>query len=78
VGITEIIYTSKEMRDAANLILDQVLIQTSGVGIFVELGFAGAGGRLFVTDDPSRLTTIIERISRNTAGGTKIYFLGNA
>lgn len=68
-------YTSKDIRDAAELILDQALIQGSGVGIFEELGFIldNQGKRVYVTDDPARLTKVIDRILR----GAKTYFLGN-
>jgi len=68
-------HTSKDIRDAAELILDQALIQTSGVGIFEELGFVvdDQGKRVYVTDDRARLTKVIDRIEREG----KIYFLGN-
>jgi len=68
-------YTSKDIRDAAELILDQALIQGSGVGIFEELGFVldDQGQRVYVTDDSARLSRVIDRIEREG----KTYFLGN-
>lgn len=72
--LTEVFYTSQDMRDAALLILDQAIIQKNGINVFEELGFRDPqGNRLFVTDDSARLTKIIGRIGR----GTKMYFLGN-
>lgn len=72
--LTEEHYSSKDIRDAAQRILDQALIQTNGMGIFEELGFVNDDGkRIYVTDDPSRLVNIIDRIARDG----KIYVLGN-
>jgi hypothetical protein len=75
VELIQVTHTSKDIRDAAELILDQALIQGSGVGIFEELGFVvdAEGKRVYVTDDARRLTKVIDRIDR----GGKTYFLGN-
>ncbi len=71
---TEVHYSSKDIRDAAERILDQALIQTNGIGVFQELGFVGDDGkRIYVTDDPSRLANIIDQIKRNG----KTYVLGH-
>ena len=71
--LVEIIYTLKDMRDAAELVLDQALIQTNGLDIFQELEFRDSeGDRVHVTDNSARLHKVIDRIKR----GRKIYFLG--
>lgn len=72
--LVQIIYTLKDMRDAAELILDQALIQTNGLNVFQELEWRDAeGDRVYVTDDSARLNKVIDRIKR----GRKIYFLGS-
>lgn len=72
--LTEVHYSSKDILDAAERILDQALIQTNGTGVFQELGCVDdEGKRIYITDDPTRLMKIIDRIKRNG----KIYVLGS-
>jgi hypothetical protein len=72
--LVEVIYTLKDMHDAAELILDQALIQTNSLDVFQELEWRDTeGNRVYVTDDSARLIKIIDRIKR----GRKIYFLGS-
>jgi hypothetical protein len=72
--LVEVMHTPEDMRKAAQLILDQAIIQTNGVGIFEELGFGyfAAGNRMYITDDQSRLCLIVHRLERDG----RIYFLG--
>lgn len=73
--LVEAVYTPKDILDAAELILDQAIIQTNGNDVFQELGMRDAqGNRIYVTDDSARLTKVIDRIKR----GRKMYFLGTA
>ena len=71
--LIQVTNTPKDIRDAAELVLDQALLQRRGVGIFTELGFvADQGKRVYVTDDRTRLARVIDQIDR----GGKTYFLG--
>lgn len=71
--LVEVIYTLKDMLDAAQRILDQTIIQKNGIGVFAELGFGYAAGmRMYVTDEPLRLAQIVHKIERDG----KTYFLG--
>jgi hypothetical protein len=67
-------YTLTDIINAAQLILDQAIIQKKGVGIFEYLGFGySAGSRMYVTDDRLLLIIVVHRLDR--AGRT--YFLGS-
>lgn len=71
----EVTYTLKDTLNAAQLVLDQAIIQQNGVGVFTELGFGYADAiRMYVTDDSSRLTSIAHKIERDG----RTYFLGSA
>lgn len=62
----------KDIRDAAQLVLDQAILQTNGSSVFVELWASHEGSRVYVTDDKARVDTVIHVIKRNN----KTYFLG--
>jgi hypothetical protein len=72
--LNEVTYTVQDTLDAAQLILDQAIIQKNGVDVFEELGFRHTSGmRLYVTDDPWRLVCIVLHIKRDG----RMYFLGS-
>jgi hypothetical protein len=73
--LNEVTYTVQDTLDAAQLILDQAIIQKNGINVFEELGFRHISGmRMYITDDPWRLVCVIHRITRDE----RMYFLGGA
>jgi hypothetical protein len=72
--LVEVKYTLDDIINAAQLILDQAIIQKNGVDVFEYLGFGySAGNRMYVTDDRQLLIIVVHRFDR--AGRT--YFLGS-
>jgi hypothetical protein len=71
--LNEQTYTLKDTIEAAQRVLDQAIIQKNGINVFEELGFGYASElRMYVTDDRSRLTTVVHQITRDG----RTYFLG--
>jgi hypothetical protein len=71
--LVEVKYTLDDIMNAAQLILDQAIIQKKGVNVFEYLGFAyAAGNRMYITDDQLRLFLVVHHLER--AG--RMYFLG--